>query len=86
MGHIMGALEMLENEVAIAIATSLAAQDAYNVQLQADLEKTVWGDPDCGASWYKTEEGYITQNWSGTVTAYQAAFGHVKREDYELIL
>jgi len=85
MGHIMGALEMLEDTGAAALAPTPAAQEAYNAQLQTDLEKTVWGDPECGASWYKTEDGYITQNWSGTVAAYRAAVAEVKREDYELV-
>lgn len=85
MGHILSALDLLENEDAVALAPSQAAQDAFNAQLQADLKKTVWGDPECGASWYKTEDGYISQNWSGSVTDYQAAVAEVKRGDYTFV-
>jgi cation diffusion facilitator CzcD-associated flavoprotein CzcO len=42
--------------------------DAYNAGLQAELERTVWAAT--GKSWYKTEDGRITNNWSGTTTRY----------------
>ena len=85
MGHIMGALELLEAEGAKALMPSHAAQAEFNAVLQADLKKTVWGDENCGASWYKTEDGFITQNWSGNVTAYQEAVSVVSKQDYELM-
>ena len=85
MGHIISALDLLGKEGAVALSPSQAAQDAFNVELQARLKNTVWGDEACGASWYKTEDGFITQNWSGSVTEYQEAVGQVKREDYDLV-
>ena len=42
--------------------------DAYNARLQQELERTVWAAT--GKSWYKTEDGRITNNWSGTTTRY----------------
>jgi cation diffusion facilitator CzcD-associated flavoprotein CzcO len=42
--------------------------DAYNERLQQELERTVWAAT--GKSWYKTEDGRITNNWSGTTTRY----------------
>ena len=42
--------------------------DAYNERLQKELERTVWAAT--GKSWYKTEDGRITNNWSGTTTRY----------------
>ena len=85
MTYIVSALETLQTENAKALMPSQAAQDAFNAELQANLQKTVWGDPECGASWYKTDEGIITQNWSGSVTDYQNAVAAVKREDYQFI-
>ena len=85
MAYIIAALDVLEAEGAAAMAPTQAAQDAFNVRLQADLKKTVWGDPACGDSWYKTEAGDITQNWSGSIRAYEAAVAQVKREDYNFI-
>ena len=85
MSHIMSALALLEEKGAAALAPKKDVQEAFNAKLQADLDGTVWGDAECGASWYKTKAGEITQNWSGTVRAYQAAVETVRPEDYELI-
>lgn len=85
MSHVLSALELLEAKGAVALAPKQATQTAFNKTLQDDLNGTVWGDEDCGASWYKTEDGHITQNWGGTVRAYQAAVEKVRPEDYELI-
>ncbi|MEM6412592.1 MAG: NAD(P)/FAD-dependent oxidoreductase [Pseudomonadota bacterium] len=85
MCHIISALEVLDETGASALAPTRAAQDTFNEQLQADLQKTVWGDEACGGSWYKTDDGFITQNWSDTVGAYRDAVADVRREDYELI-
>jgi hypothetical protein len=41
---------------------------AYNERLQAELEKSVWAATD--HSWYKTKDGRITNNWSGTTIRY----------------
>jgi len=38
--------------------------DAYNREVQERLEKSSFADPKCN-SWYKNEEGKITNNWSG---------------------
>ncbi|MEO1404926.1 MAG: NAD(P)/FAD-dependent oxidoreductase, partial [Pseudomonadota bacterium] len=85
MGHIIEALSALDEAGAKALAPTETAQSAFNEKLQADLRKTVWGDEECGASWYKTSEGFITQNWSGTVNAYREAVSGIRREDYEFI-
>ncbi len=44
------------------------AFDAYNERLQEELSRTVWAAT--GKSWYKTEAGLITNNWSGTTARY----------------
>lgn len=41
--------------------------DAYNVRLQRELSRTVW---TATGSWYKTEDGKITNNWSGSTIRY----------------
>ncbi len=67
-----------------ALVPTRAAQDRFNAELQADLATTVWADPACN-SWYKNEQGKITQNWSSHTRDYAAAVAEVKLEDYELI-
>ena len=78
------ALDGLGEAGKAAMVPTKAAQDRFNAQVQADLEKTVWADPACN-SWYKNEHGKITQNWSSHTRDYAAAVADVKLEDYELI-
>lgn len=40
--------------------------EEYNKQIQDALKTTNFADERCN-SWYKTKEGTITNNWSGTV-------------------
>ena len=49
---------------------------AWSDRLQAELSRTVWART--GRSWYKTEAGRITNNWSGTTTRY---WWHTRRPD-----
>ncbi len=42
--------------------------EAYDERLQRELAGTVWAAT--GKSWYKTADGRITNNWSGTTTRY----------------
>ena len=42
--------------------------EAYNRRLQEELERTVWAAT--GKSWYKTADGKITNNWSGSTIRY----------------
>lgn len=83
IGYVIEALEVLDEKQVTCLSPTQEAQDDFNAQLQANLKTTVWGDEACGASWYKTSEGYITQNWSGNVTSYTEAVRTLKREDYE---
>ncbi|MEL8056795.1 MAG: NAD(P)/FAD-dependent oxidoreductase [Pseudomonadota bacterium] len=78
------ALDGLDKAGAKALMPTRAAQDRFNAQVQADLDKTVWADPACN-SWYKNEHGKITQNWSSNTKDYAKAVAEVKLEDYELI-
>ena len=82
--YVIRALEGLEAEGAAAMVPMRAAQDRFNQQLQTDLDTTVWADAACN-SWYKNEQGKITQNWSANTREYARAVAEVKLEDYELI-
>jgi len=64
-----------------AVEVRQAAQETFNRDLQKALEKTTWADPHC-RSWYKNEQGHITQNWSSHTRDFAAATEHVKWEDY----
>jgi cation diffusion facilitator CzcD-associated flavoprotein CzcO len=55
--------------------------DAYNARLRVELERTVWAAT--GKSWYKTEDGTITNNWSGSTLRYWWRTRRVAWRDYE---
>lgn len=81
VAYMLRALETLEARGATAMAPRRDAQDRYNAELQASLAQTVWADPHCN-SWYKTDDGRITQNWSSNTQAYAKATATVAEEDY----
>ncbi|MEQ9437170.1 NAD(P)/FAD-dependent oxidoreductase [Hyphomonas sp.] len=78
------ALGKLEEAGAAAMSPNRAVQDRFNKDLQARLGKTVWADPACN-SWYKTENGRITQNWADHTRAYADAVAAVDLKDYDLV-
>lgn len=82
--YVVKALDGLASNGAVAMVPTRAAQDRFNKKLQADLENTVWADPACN-SWYKNDQGKITQNWSANTRDYAKAVAEVKFEDYEMI-
>ncbi|KAK8235599.1 cyclohexanone monooxygenase [Phyllosticta capitalensis] len=54
---------------------------AFNDELQRRLGKSAFADPNC-SSWYKTKDGRITNNWSGTVVEYQKNVEQIRWSDY----
>ena len=85
VGYVLKALDRMEKDGIAAIAPSKAAQDAYNRKLQAELAQTVWGDAACGRSWYKTEDGKITQNWSRKAGEFADMLSEFRIEPYEIL-
>ncbi|KAF5536882.1 monooxygenase [Fusarium phyllophilum] len=55
----------------------------WNKDLQSSLGSSTFADPRC-SSWYKTDSGVVTNNWSGTVVEYQELLSRVEWSDYEL--
>jgi hypothetical protein len=66
----------------IGIMPTQARTDAFNDEIQEVLRESSFADPKCG-SWYKNQEGKITNNWSGTVVEYQEVLSRVDWEDFE---
>ena len=54
---------------------------AYNERVQEVLKNSSFNDSTCN-SWYKNEQGMITNNWSGTVVEYQEILSKVDYNDY----
>ncbi|OOQ90466.1 flavin-binding monooxygenase [Penicillium brasilianum] len=65
----------------LALMPTPEALKEYNDRLQAVLRNSSFADPKCN-SWYKRDDGVITNNWSGTVVEYQQYLSQVQWEDY----
>ncbi|KAL4785266.1 hypothetical protein BJX76DRAFT_367087 [Aspergillus varians] len=65
----------------LAMKPDVNALRKYNQELQEVLARSSFADSNCN-SWYKTEEGKITNNWSGTVVDYQRNLSQVHWADY----
>lgn len=67
----------------LAVVPKKERVDAFNEELQRALSSTSFAHPNCN-SWYKTDEGLITNNWSGNVVDYQKLLSKVKWDDFEI--
>ncbi|KAH8719282.1 flavin-binding monooxygenase-like protein [Phaeosphaeriaceae sp. PMI808] len=68
--------------VRIGVVPREERTEVFNREMQEVLGRSSFADGNC-ASWYKNEEGRITNNWSGTVVEYQEVLSRVDWEDYE---
>lgn len=73
-------IKRLLDEDIKALSISPEAENAFNNKLQARLQRTVWAE-DC-PSWYKTQDGVITNNWSGLATAFAMTLRGDDRESW----
>jgi cation diffusion facilitator CzcD-associated flavoprotein CzcO len=68
VNYIVRCLQELARRDAAWLDVRPEAQERFNRELQAALGKTAWA-AGCG-SWYKTDAGKITNNWSGFTLDY----------------
>jgi cation diffusion facilitator CzcD-associated flavoprotein CzcO len=78
--YVMSCIATLEERNLASLDVRPEAMAAYNAQLQAVLERTVWART--GKSWYKRADGRITNNWSGTTAAYWWRTRRVELDHY----
>jgi len=81
--YILQCLKSLMQARAKSIELRQDVMTAYNAELQRELEQTVWAK--IPASWYKTQSGRITNNWSGPTVAYWWRTRRFNLEDYRLV-
>ena len=79
--YMMQVLRAMEERRLATVEVKRSAQERVNRQLQTDLERTTWADPNCH-SWYKNEAGVITQNWSSHTRDYAKATEEILWDDY----
>jgi len=73
--------KMLAHDIR-SMQANAAVTERFNEQLQEDLGKTVWGE-ECG-SWYKNEQGRITNNWPHTTLRYRFSMRHPDFAEYDM--
>jgi hypothetical protein len=81
-GLIKPVLEARKEGKALALTPKAEKVKEYNAQIQSELQKSSFNDPSC-QSWYKTESGRITNNWSRTVIDYQKQLSQVEYDNYD---
>lgn len=57
--------------------------ESYNDQLQKALSTTSFAHPDC-SSWYKNEDGLITNNWPRAVVEYLKLLSKIDWDDFDM--
>lgn len=65
----------------LALKPGPEALQVFNDRIQSTLQTTSFADPNC-ASWYKQDDGLITNNWCGTAVDYQIELSKVHWPDY----
>ncbi len=66
--YILGCLEQMDSRGLASIELSRDVMESFDTRVQKELQRTVWAAT--GKSWYKTEDGRITNNWSGSTIRY----------------
>ena len=66
--YILDCLKRLDESGSSTIDLRREVMDAFDVSQQKELQQRVWAFT--GKSWYKNEEGRITNNWSGSTIRY----------------
>ncbi|MBI1252422.1 MAG: FAD-dependent oxidoreductase [Alphaproteobacteria bacterium] len=80
--YMIACLNEMRAENAVAVEVTKQAQDRYNYLLQDELAHTPWAS-SC-ASWYKTEYGKITNNFSGSTRDYARRLKKPNFDDFKL--
>ena len=80
--YIMGCLKLLIADGKAAMNCRQDVHDAYNQKIDAGNLDMAWGS-DNVSSWYKNENGRVTQNWPFTLLEFWHQTRAPERDDYE---
>jgi cation diffusion facilitator CzcD-associated flavoprotein CzcO len=83
INYILQAVDALKNPKVRYMDVRKAAEDAFNRELQHDMQKTVWA-AGC-SSWYKNAAGKVTNNWSSFTARYWWQMRHFDLDEYQLV-
>lgn len=82
-GYVLQALAARDQRHAAALDVRPTAAAAFNGRLQEEMRSAAWG-AGCN-NWYKTADGQLANNWTGTVEDYKAATAHLDLAAYEFL-
>ena len=82
--YIIECLKAMKKNDAKTMDVKQDVQDAFNVDIQAKLAKTIWQSGGC-VSWYQTSTGKNTSLWPGFTFSFINKTKRVKEGDYEFI-
>jgi cation diffusion facilitator CzcD-associated flavoprotein CzcO len=85
MTYVLKALAAMQDQGAASVEVRPAAQEAYNVRLQAQLATTVWNQGGCHA-WYTNEDGYNFTLWPTHVGTFRRQLAHFDADAYEVVV
>ncbi len=80
-------VQMLQQEVVRgvrAMDVRVDSADRFDRDVQEAATRTVWSE-GC-TSWYKTDDGRITNNWTGHTTAYRRLLAHPDLDDWDQLV
>ncbi|MFO1408356.1 MAG: NAD(P)/FAD-dependent oxidoreductase [Steroidobacteraceae bacterium] len=80
--YVVQAIRLMDGLGRTRIDVRREVMDGYNRRLQADLAKSVWAGAK--SSWYKLEDGTITNNWPHSTIRYRRQMREVVPGDYEM--
>lgn len=83
MKHVEQVIEARRNHQTLSITPNPTKIESWNKKLQKELATTSFADVRC-TSWYKTDDGLVTNNWSSTVVDYQKLLSKLDWSDYSL--
>jgi len=66
--YILECLELMDSRGLASIDLRREVMESFDARVQQELRRTVWAATV--KSWYKTEDGRITNNWSGSTIRY----------------
>jgi cation diffusion facilitator CzcD-associated flavoprotein CzcO len=79
--YILSCLNALDARSARSLNVKAQVQRSYNEWVQRRLQASVWARVN--KSWYKNEQGKITNNWVGRTTEYRRRTRSMNPDDYE---
>ena len=82
VAYLLSALDTMQTRGLAAVEPRQERQDAWNDQLQADLQGTVWNSGGC-SSWYLDEAGRNTTLWPTFTLPYRRLLSRFDVEAYD---